>query len=174
MRNDQISTANYAAVIADLRVKRDELDRTIRMLETMAQLGTPPVVQSAPAAVSVPERASTVSVQRPWLPRPQAGRSNGIGEECTKILRENASKGPLSTRQVTDLLLGSGFKLEAKTPANNVHSALNHRSKVSGDVERVGSNWRYIGELEKGGGTDHVSGQTSQEVNGSAVPFFTR
>ena len=38
MQNEQISTANYAAVIADLRAKRDELDRTIRMLEAMSQL----------------------------------------------------------------------------------------------------------------------------------------
>jgi hypothetical protein len=89
-----------------------------------------------------------------------------------RILRENDTTGPLSTRQVTDLLLGSGFRLETKNPTNNVHSALNHRSKVSGDVERVGSNWRYIGESEKGGETDQVGAPDSQEVNGSVAPLL--
>ncbi|CCB64455.1 conserved protein of unknown function [Hyphomicrobium sp. MC1] len=41
MGTESISTANYAAVIADLRAKRDELDRTINMLEAMAQVSSP-------------------------------------------------------------------------------------------------------------------------------------
>lgn len=168
MRNDQISTASYTAVIADLRAKREELDRTIRMLEAMSQLEPTQITQEPLAKL---ERATPVIRQQSTVRRTaRVIRSSGIGEECVRILKESALNGDeLSTRQVTDLLLESGFKLKAANPINNVHSALNHRSKVSRDVERVGRNWRYIGEPEKG--ASEIAGQASQEVNGTIMRF---
>ena len=145
MRNDQISTESYATVIADLRAKRDELDRTIRMLEAMVQLESPSPTQTISPR---PEKAADVARPRPAKRRGPPPRSNGLGERCMRILRERSAE-TFSTRQVTDLVLEFGFRLETVNPTNNVFSALSHRAKVSGDVERVGSNWSYVGDSGK-------------------------
>ena len=139
MRDEHISTANYAAVIADLRAKRDEIERTIAILEAMA--GVAPVVgrrahPPAEAVAPVASRTATVSL------------NNGIGEACARIVRENAGAA-LSTREVTDRLIASGFRINAENPINNVWSALNHRVKVTGDIEQVDKRWRYVGGAEK-------------------------
>lgn len=144
MGNAQLSTANYSVVIADLRAKRDELDRTIALLEAMAGIAAPvkaeevaPPVRPAPPAppktsAPVPERSKETS----------STPSVGIGEVCAKILRE--AREPLSTRDVTDRVLASGFEINTANPINNVWSALSHRMKVTKDITKSGRNWSIV------------------------------
>jgi hypothetical protein len=159
MHSEQISTESYANVIADLEAKRDELDRIIRTLKAMSQLEPP----ATPTIVSTkPEKMLPIS--RP-SGRRRVSRSHysaGLGEECVRILRDCVQTGAaISTRQVTDLLLESGFELKTANPTNNVFSSLNHRAKVSGDVERVGSNWRFVSP------TKGAAPEDAQQMNGS-------
>ncbi|AGK57302.1 hypothetical protein HYPDE_28113 [Hyphomicrobium denitrificans 1NES1] len=147
MSTDSMSTANYAAVIADLRAKRDELERTISMLEAMAQLAP-----SGTAAVSQPVRPvfvmdATADAPLGHFVSPPATGNTGIGDAVARILKDNQGRA-LSTREVTDLLLRSGFPQTTENPVNNVWSALSHRMKTKGDVAREGKNWRFA-RLEK-------------------------
>jgi hypothetical protein len=139
MATDSLSTANYLAVINDLRAKRDELDRTIAMLETMANVGS----SSQTSELSPPRASSTPRLE--FRPTTAGTNNNGIGESCANILREHGQHRPLTTRQVTDLLVQSGFEFKTANPVNNVWSALANRSKTKRDVEKVGTGcWRYI------------------------------
>lgn len=141
MRDEHISTANYAAVIADLRAKRDEIDRVIAALEGM--ILNRQVVLTAKRS----EVPATVTSFEPKLPN--GSGNNGIGEACARIVIE--SGGELTTRQVADRLIASGFQLDdRKNPINNVWSALSNRTKVAGDIEKVGKNWRPSARPYKG------------------------
>jgi hypothetical protein len=137
-----VTTADYAAVIADLRAKRDEISRTIAMLEAMSQM---PSDNRGPASeahrpISPPP---TYRPAEPKAPQPNASGNNGIGDACARIVL--AQDGELTTRQVMEQLIASGFELDdRKNPANNVWSALSHRVKVAGDIEKVGKNWRAV------------------------------
>ncbi|ADJ25009.1 hypothetical protein Hden_3214 [Hyphomicrobium denitrificans ATCC 51888] len=152
MGSESISTASSAAVLADLRARRDELDRIIKGLEGIygpVSVPTPPAhlkQNTAPPTVASREIAKTAPLAPALIATtPQARTAtgnNGIGEACAKIVERHANKQGLSTRQVTDLLLESGFVLNTKNPTANVWSALDHRCKISGDVEKVGRNWR--------------------------------
>ncbi len=162
MTDSHVSTANYSAVIADLRIKRAELDRTIAMLEAMANLGT--VVQSEPKA-PMPVRevvrfpiAAAIEV----VPAPSGGNT-GIGEACVQILMDVGSA--LSTREITDMLGKTGFPLTMANPSNNVWSALNHRAKIRGDVVREGRNWRYFRGQEKSPETPVLNGADVEHVS---------
>jgi hypothetical protein len=152
MSTETISTANYAAVIADLRAKRAELDRTISMLEAMANLP-----RSSQSVMLTHTRTSDV-LSGPIIGISTSdhvvsgtGGNNGIGEAVANILKANPGRA-LSTREVTDLLLQSGFPQQTENPINNVWSALSHRSKVKKDVIREGKNWRFA-RIEKSAST---------------------
>jgi hypothetical protein len=135
MPSDSLSTANYAAVIKDLRAKRDELDRTIKMLEAMASI---PANQPQEAPASRPPRERM----------PATTANTGIGDACARIL-EKAGGMPLSTREVYATLIKEGFEFNSDNPVNNVFSALSHRTKA-GDIEKAGrGRWRYSAPIEK-------------------------
>jgi hypothetical protein len=158
MPNGSLSTESYAAVIADLRAKREEIDRTISILEGMMQIG-PSGESQAPVsgvseAVRVPVPSLVSNVAAPTAPL------SGIGEAVVRVLQEHERSGPLTTRQVTDLLIQSGFELTTANPINNVWSALDNRAKVKKDIRRAGKNWQYCGG-DKG----------SLQANGAHQPF---
>jgi hypothetical protein len=127
MPSESLSTANYAAVIKDLRAKRDDLDRTIKMLEVMAGIPANQPQEVAPPVIKR-ERLTTASM--------------GLGDACARVL-EMARGMALNTREVYAALMKDGFEFSSDNPINNVFSALNHRTKA-GDVEKAGrGRWRY-------------------------------
>jgi hypothetical protein len=162
MPSDSQSTANYAAVILDLKAKRDELNRAISVLEAMTsqppQEGRVAVGDLEPDSTRLTvAKAREVAEARSrrakeLIPTPLP--SLGIGDACVHILRTRDG-ALLSTRQVTNLLLGGGFELNVLNPINNVWSALAHRARTKGDVERIGRNWRYA-DPEKPQASDAV------------------
>jgi len=149
MSTETISTANYAAVIADLRAKRAELDKTISMLEAMANLPKPSQGMTLTHARTSDIFSSSpiTGISDPAHSASGTGSNNGIGEAVAAILKAHQGRA-LSTREVTDLLLKSGFPQQTENPINNVWSALSHRSKVKKDVIREGKNWRFA-RIEK-------------------------
>ncbi len=150
---DSVSTANYDAVIADLTAKRDEFDRTISMLKALSP-------QERAASERPIQPAANVENERKEPISSNTGTNNGIGDACARILHTHAGEG-LSTRQVTDLLLKSGFPIHSKTPMNNVWGALDHRSKTAKDIEKVGRQWRRV---SKGNAKDGAS--RNAQMNG--------
>jgi hypothetical protein len=159
MSESHLSTANYAAVIADLRAKRDELDRTIAMLEAMVKLSQPTQADNAsrqPSDDSRKQSAQTLAQNPPTRASRRVGAINtGIGDAVAQVLMEQSR--PLTTREVTDALAKTGFPLNMANPLNNVWSALDHRSKIRGDVIREGKAWRWNRPQDKGGLTTSLS-----------------
>src|SRR5690242_9247613 len=160
MPGDSLSTANYSAVIKDLRAKRAEIDRAIALLETIAPAdadsarGEPANAQPVEPAVMGGEEP----IRSAKKPRRAPPAVNGLGEACVRILRE--AKRSLSTREVTTLVEQSGFQLSTKNPINNVWSALNYLAKLDREVARNGKLWRFVPTFEKGATT------ASAEMNG--------
>lgn len=145
MSEAHLSTANYSAVIADLRAKRDELDRTIALLEAMAGISAPAKTEELAPRVRQPD---PLAPPKQSAPEPRSkdasptAPSLGIGEVCAKVLRD--AQGALSTREVTDRVLATGFEINTANPINNVWSALSHRMKVSKDIARSGRDWVFV------------------------------
>jgi hypothetical protein len=87
MRDEHISTEHYAAVIADLRAKRDELDRTIANLEAMQAM------PKRKLADCVAPHVSAFKIREP-RPQPEPSRiapnkgGTGIGDAVMRVLRE--------------------------------------------------------------------------------------
>ena len=143
MPSESSSTANYEAVIADLRAKREELDRTIATLELMAgtRRASPALPPTSQDATKMPPIQPRLRVSPPAAALPSG---QGIGEAVAAILRRERAE--LTTRAVTDLLIQSGFKINTKNPFNNVWSALRHRAKVTKDIQQHEKVWRWIGD----------------------------
>ena len=93
-----------------------------------------------------------------------------MGGRCARTLLEGKGK-PFTTREVTEALPPSGFKLKAKNPISNVWAAFSHRAKLIGDVERIGTNWRYAKVMEK----SHVTqSEETVQMNGAEIePLIT-
>src|SRR5436190_23430785 len=94
------STAYYAAVIKDLRAKRDELDRLIVGLEKM-------ISRTSPASMS------------PYAPPAASPSPTGIGEACVHVLRR--ATAPMTTREVMEGVLADGFQINSDNPVNNIN-----------------------------------------------------
>lgn len=138
MGSDSLSTANYAAVVADLRAKRDEIDRTIAFLEALG--GVSKLVAKVEDKVAVAPRPPTNQAAHE-TPIQQLA----MGDASIAVLR--AMSRPLTSREIMESLQRRGYDFKnAANPVNNVNSALAHRAKVRGDVARHGTRyWSLVG-----------------------------
>lgn len=152
MTRESLSTANYAAVIKDLRSKRDEIDRAIATLEAMApesEVEKPNPVPSSPQHDTIPAVIRKVH------------GATGIGDACASFLEANTNR-LFSTREVLDALVDQGFSFATVNPMNNVWAALGHRWKSVGDVERRGKKWRHRREKAPISEPAHMNGADHQ------------
>ena len=161
MPNDPISPAHTAAIIKDLRAKRDELDRAIAVLEAM---------YPAPAAEAAAEQPATAAAER-MTPSPLAAPkpvfnwgSAGIGDACVMVLKAYEGR-TLATREVKDILLREGFDLKSSNPLNSVWNALDNRCKVKRDIHKTEGGWRYGPPGEK---PQALSAETSRSQQWTA------
>lgn len=137
MPRESLSTANYAAVIKDLRAQRDEIDRTIAMLEKRAR-----DIESGRSEPTLLVREDHPQRSPPKHRSRTVNGATGMGDACARFLEENEGK-LFSTRDVLEALEERGFSFSTVNPMNNVWAALSHRWKSVGDVERRGKNWRF-------------------------------
>lgn len=131
----------YAAVLADLREKRRQIDQTIALLESL-QGGI--VISGGGAAVGIGMAEGVGTAQAGALP----GITTGIVETAGMFLGMSivdASKKLLALRKRTmknteiALELGKGgFKFTGTDPVNVVGSVLTRRFNQVGDVVKVG------------------------------------
>ena len=132
MPTESLSTADYAAVINDLRAKCAEIQRTIAFLEALSGVRAAP----APSVPQEQQRPSVTVAASPGL----AGL--GQADACVWLLRKTGK--PMTTREIADGLAAAGFKTLSTEPVNNVSAAMHHRSKRKGDVARDGKHWRLV------------------------------
>lgn len=155
MRNDSLSTANYVAVINDLRCKRDEIDRLIHSLEAfIAEPSAPPPTKNY-MPISSPE-----SVIRDANEMRLA--TMNIGEACVWVLEHSDS--PLTIREIAGKLTSAGFKINSADPIKNVSAALYHRKNTKKDVTKVGKGWQMVRGAEKAQPHAPLNGMAAEPV----------
>ena len=120
----QNEKSHYAAVIADLEAKRDELDRSISMLRQMSGISGGAVAVT-PASTD-PEAAPTPIV---------AGDNPFLGmkvHDAVKAILANKRK-PMSPSDLVEEMESGGLLLTGNK-TNSVGSILNRRQKQVGDI----------------------------------------
>lgn len=131
MTNENQATNPYAAVLADLRAKRDEIDKTIKVLEGLSGL-----------KLAVPAPLAAVGY---------ASSGNGDGE--SDMLDEGAFHGmsivdatkkllairkrKMGNPEIARELAAGGLVMNSSDPVNTVGSVLTRRFNNVGDVVKV-------------------------------------
>jgi hypothetical protein len=129
MSTENMPQNAYAAVLADLRAKRAEIDNTIRILEGMAGLNRadgsdtaqPVSMEGGPAEQGDDEAGAYLGMS--------------ITDAAKKLLgkRKRAMANPEIARE----LMAGGLALTSADPVNTVGSVLTRRFNQVGDVVRV-------------------------------------
>lgn len=118
----------YAAVIADLKAKRDKIDDLIRTLESLG--GVVPTGEiSQPSLIS----AASVAYTAPGGPGAFLGMS--IPEATKKLL--GSRKQALGNAEIVAALKAGGMAMESRDPINTIGSILGRRFDQVGDIVRV-------------------------------------
>ena len=114
----------YAAVIADLKKRRDDLDAMIRNLEALSGGGPASVASADPIGPQQPE-VGVGANGSPYL-----GMS--IVDAAKAVLQKQRSM--MTPADITDAIQAGGVMLSGDNPGNTVGSVLNRRSKKVGDI----------------------------------------
>lgn len=119
----------YAAVLADLRAKRDKIDNTIRVLEEMSGLSLKPGLDG--------DLNWTVGVQVESAPENDAGMFLGMSivDAAKKLL--NLRKRAMTNTEILSEIQRGGLVLNGADPLNVVGSVMTRRFNNVGDVVRV-------------------------------------
>jgi hypothetical protein len=115
----------YAAVIADLKRRRDEIDAMIAQLEAMAT--------GAPSSLIEPSGGTGRSVKPHATERTHNDFLGMSIVDASKILL-GKRRTPMSPAEIVAGLEAGGLILSAENKANVVGSVLNRRQKKVGDV----------------------------------------
>ena len=126
----------YEVVLADLRAKRDEINRVIQALQTFRSGSVKPVAPLAiPAEQRVIEPAvSPVTTPAPAMKSPYLGMTIVDGTKAVLIDRLE----PMGNADVVKSLRAGGMVLNSSDPINTVSSVLTRRFNQIGDIVRVG------------------------------------
>jgi hypothetical protein len=124
---DSQGVDHYAAVLADLRAKRDEIDRAIKMIEGLASGGA--------VTVGIP------GIQGNGMAAEEPGSFLGmtIADAAAKLLA--IRKKALSNSDIVDAIRAGGVVLNSAQPINTVGTVLRRRQRDEGDIVRVGKMW---------------------------------
>lgn len=114
----------YAAVLADMKAKRDQLDQAIKVIEALRSGG------SAPAQAAPQEEPAYAAVNAPG-----AFLGMTIPEAAKKLLA--ARKKTLTNPEIAKALKEGGLALQSADPVNTVGSVLTRRFNLVGDIVKV-------------------------------------
>jgi hypothetical protein len=128
MIDEQQGSDPYATVIADLKKKRDEIDRVIQSLEAL-RAGAPVVAAASGSASGVGTAAGVTETAGMFL-----GMS--IPDAARKLLAMR--KRTMGNVEIARELRDGGMVLKSKDPVNVVGSVLTRRFNDVGDVVKVG------------------------------------
>lgn len=118
----------YEAVLKDLRAKREQLDQTIKLLESLRGIGAP----AAAAAFAVGAHRGEPEIQE------TAGMFLGMSivDAAKKLLA--IRKRTMGNVEIAKELREGGLVLSGADPVNVVGSVLTRRFNNVGDVVKVG------------------------------------
>jgi hypothetical protein len=126
--SDDTATDPYAAVLADLRAKRNKIDEAIALIES---LRGDRVLGPAVAVDSIGQVAT------PGSPNDEAGQFLGMTVvDATKKLLGLRRK-TMGTAEIASALQRGGLVLQSADPANTVGSIITRRFYQAGDIVRV-------------------------------------
>jgi hypothetical protein len=122
----------YAAMISDLKARRDRLSSEIQRLENAI---TALEALSSGSEVSVNDQGNgVVAGNEPVI---RVGEFHGLPiPVAARMILEKTNRHPLKTSDILRLLEKSGRKIEAKIPTGNIYSSL----KRNPDFELVAPN----------------------------------
>lgn len=123
----EIERDPYEVVLADLRAKRDEIDRTIETLSALS--GTARAAQPQVAHGAIPP-----------IPAPQDGPGAFLGMSISDAAKKalGAQRRPLGNIEIAKMLKDGGLHMNSAEPANTVGSVLSRRFQQIGDIVKVG------------------------------------
>jgi hypothetical protein len=115
-------------VLRDLQTKRDEIDKAIKMIESVRRLS----LGSTPAAAISPLKG----VEAPGGEiEPSAFFGLTIYEATKKLLR--IKRRQLTNPEIADGLAKGGLTLNSDDPANTIGSVLKRYADTEGDIVRL-------------------------------------
>jgi hypothetical protein len=117
---------DYAAVLADLRAKRDKLNAAIEAIEPLVFSARPaPPAEGAGSDTGMGDETSSPRETKEAFParvEPDTFFGLSITEAARKYLR--MKKRPAATREITDALLEGGYLTNSKVFYSNVFASL--------------------------------------------------
>ena len=123
----------YAAALADLRARRDQLDQLIRALEAFVEGGASVPYVPVPFPGAAPMGTILGSGTEPIGP----GTFHGLGiEEATRKLLK-LRRQIMSAQEIAAALREGGLHLQSSTPANTIASVLSRAFAGGSDIVRV-------------------------------------
>jgi hypothetical protein len=161
MENDLIPDP-YDAVLADLRAKKEQIETTIALLESLRAAGA--------AAATVPQRGIGDAVMRGSKPPEAVGPGAFFGmtihDAAIKLLRTHHRE--MQTTELVPELERGGIRLTSSDKVNTVGSILLRRFYTVGDLVRVGrGRW---GLQEWYPGRKFPKGKTDENNKGGEHP----
>ena len=135
--SDATSIPNpYAAVLADLVRRRDELNIAIKAIEAVGGVG-------ASSTASAPSSTGTTN-DSPVPDEPGQYLGLSISEAAKKLL--GARKKNMTSAEIAKALIDGGMPIKSVDPGNTVGSILTRRFNSVGDIVRVSrSQWGLRG-----------------------------
>lgn len=133
MTTENQSPNPYAAVLADLRAKRAEIDNTIKILEGLSGLN----LSASVGATLVAGHANTPLDEgaEPELIGEGAFHGMSIVDATKKLLALRKRK--MGNPEIARELVAGGLVMNSADPVNTVGSVLTRRFNQAGDVVRV-------------------------------------
>lgn len=124
----------YAAVIADLRAKRDQIDQALKVLEALTGEGA--AIPNIPAQ---PHQSAGVQPMpngsnEPIAPGAFHGMSIPTATKKLLLMRKRA----MGNQEIVDALVAGGLHLTSASPINTVGSILGRQYREGGDIVRIG------------------------------------
>lgn len=164
--NDDIGTIDYAAVLADLERRRDDLDRAIESIRPLAGLAgagpQPPTGGGSGAGGAKKQKHAPTEL------RSDSFFGMKAPEAISRYL--TISKGPRSVRDIVDALKSGGFISGAKDLYNNLYTALG-RMEEAGTVRKLPdgtwglSEWYPARPKSKAAKGDPLESEQEEELN---------
>lgn len=134
MSNSERAQDAYAAVIADLKAKREQIDNTIAALEALA--GGAVVISSGVGGTSGVSTGTAHGVAHPIEETAGMFLGMSIVDAAKKLLAMR--KRTMGNVEIASEIQKGGLVLKSAEPANVVGSVLTRRFQQHGDVVKVG------------------------------------
>jgi hypothetical protein len=135
----KISPIDYAAILSDLRAKRDQIDQAIQGIEALISLQRPTYLGAVLANHSTSKIESAQAEFR-------QNRSNVAmaysGQSILTAARAvlSQSKQAQTAHELATAIIAGGYPAKSRNFANTVAAVLNRCDKTGGNVIRVGKN----------------------------------